>query len=1348
MEKQEYYIGIDAGTSSVGWAVTSPDYRVIKKNGKALWGVRLFEEASTAEKRRMARTARRRRDRQAYRQALLRELFAEEIAKVDPAFFLRLDESKFWEEDKKVSGRYCLFADADYNDRNYHADYPTIFHLRKELMESGDFHDIRLVYLAVSHIVKHRGHFLSDMSLSDTKPEFIPLWNHFADNMEELMELRVVCSDLSQLQELLQRKMSVRDKAKALKSILSIEDAEGQAAFPCIYDLLSGKSCDVSKSFDIALEGEEKNALKLSFAGGDMDDDEKLANYQSYLGDRFSILLDMKDLFDWGILVSILGGADSISEAHVASYEKHKADLKKLQGVVKTEVPEKYNEMFRSMKDKLDNYCAYTGHYDRKRNQTKPVYHCDKEKFYKYTKNVLKAAKSTDAQEILAEIELGTFLPLQRTKENSVVPYQIHYRELQKILSNAAGYHPFFNEADERGLTMKEKIELLMTYRVPYYVGPLDNTNAKPKTHWAVKKQPDVRVLPWNFDEVVDKEASAEAFMKQLTNTCTYLIGESVLPKDSIVYSRFTVLNELNNVKVYGHELPVGLKQRIFNELFLKKPQVKRKELEKFLLAEGLIKKGEGNAISGIDGDFKASLKTEIRLRSIFGGECPTVEQMDDMILSVLLLKQEREMLESRICDIYPAITKEQLKKVCKLNCSGWGRLSKKFLTELKAVLPEGNTAPMSILDAMWHTQNNLMQLLAGAMPYQSLVDAYNDEIAGETKLTYKTVEDLDVPPYVRRTVWQTLKIVKEICNIMGGEPTKIFVEMARKPEDSVRTVSRKNQLLNCYRAMGEEMSHWCDRIESYEESKFRRDALYLYFTQMGRCMYTGQHIDLQALLMDTGNQTYDIDHIYPRSKVKDDSLENRVLVVRNVNLAKSDQYPLSGEIREKQRGFWFMLYEKGLIGKKKLERLIRHTEFSDDELAGFISRQLVETRQSTKVLAQILERALPDSEVVFVKASNVSDFRKAYEKDGLVKVRDLNDYHHAKDAYLNIVVGNVYDVQFTKSPLNFIKSNAKYSMKPEVLFSRKVERGNVVAWDENSIATVKDMVRRNNIMITRQTQRRSSGQNGGLYDQNPVSGGPIPLKGDPRLQNTERYGGYKGDTGAYMFLVEHGKGKKRVRSIEPMYLRYAKRVDEDPAYLETYCREVLDLTDPKVIIPEIKFNTLLEIKGFPMYLTGRSGAAQITGIQAFQLVLPNETERYLKCVLKVCDRLNKAMGEITITKEHDKVTAEQNLALYDMLLEKMKIPAYVIRPGSQVKTLEKGRSTFEKLELAEQCEVLGNILMLFRGSGLTDLSAVGGAPKAGKVLFSRNFDGKKHEVKAVYTSVTGFYREEVDLLK
>ena len=1338
MKREDYYIGIDAGTNSVGWAVTDEEYKLIKKNGKTLWGVRLFEEASTAEKRRLARVARRNGDRRAFRQSLLRELFSEEIAKIDPAFYLRLDESKFWEDDKRVPSRYCLFADQNFNDRDYHKQYPTIYHLRNELMHSTESHDIRLLYLAIAHLIKHRGHFLLQMSVTDSQPNFELAWNTFVEDIQDQMGLEVVCTDMNQLKETLCEKLPVREKQKRLKQCIQVSNFADGCTFTCIYDLLSGKITDVSKSFGITLEGEDKGALKVSFAGEDMSDEEKLSTYQMFLEDKLTILLDLKAIYNWGILVGILQGSATISAAKIASYEKHGDDLKKLQRCIKSEFPDKYSEVFRQMKKTLNNYCAYTGHFDQKNSRyKKAAFRCNRDDFYKYLRTLLKDSKTDVGNEILKEMEIGTFLPLQHDKENSVIPYQMNLRELQMILSHAAIYCPFLQTKDAEGISVQDKIESLLTFRVPYYVGPMDHTSAKEGLHWAIKKNESSRVYPWNFEKVIDREACAEAFMAQLTNTCTYLIGESVLPKDSVAYSHFMALNELNNVTVFGEKLPVAVKQRAFEQLFLKYPQVRRKHLENFLIAEGLIKKGETDAIGGLDGDFKASLKVEIKLRDIFREALPSNAQMDEMILSVLLLKQEPDMLKSRIGRIYPHATEGQIKRVSKLPCSGWGRLSSKFLCDLKADLPENTDGPCSLLDALWNTQMNLMQLLANHMPYKKLIDTHNNEMFQDSGLNYHTVEKLSVPPAVRRTVWQTLKIVKEITHIMGESPKKIFVEMAKGSDGSGRTVSRKYQLLTCYQNMGEEGAVWADSIENYDDPRLRQDKLYLYFTQMGRCMYTGEHIDLAALLNDSGNQIYDIDHIYPRSKVKDDSLDNRILVLKSANQQKGDQYPIQGEIRKKQFAFWSYLHQHKLISKKKLDRLNRGTTFTEEELAGFISRQLVETRQSTKLMAQILSQALPKSRIVYVKAGNVSSFRQNFD---LVKVRDLNDLHHAKDAYLNIVVGNVYDVKFTADPRNFLRSGEAYSMKTEVLFKYSVKRGNSIAWHEHSIDTVKHNYRRNNIMVTRMAMRRSSGQNGGFYDQNPVRGGTIPLKGDPRLANTKRYGGYNGDTGAYMFLVEHQKGKKRVRSLEPMYLRFAKQVDDDPAKLEVYCKEELKLIEPKVIIPEIQFNTLMEMKGFRFWLTGRSGTAQVVGIQAFQLVLTPEMESYLKRVLRVCERLKAARGALSISEKNDRVSAAQNLQLYDTFLQKMNIPSYSVRPSSQYHTIADARDQFNKLSLLDQCVALADILALFRGNGKTDLSILGAAKTAGTILFSRNIT---EGFDIIYESVTGFYSHE-----
>ena len=53
--KQKFYVGLDMGTASVGWAVTDDKYNIIKRHGKALLGVRLFKTANTAEERRTFR---------------------------------------------------------------------------------------------------------------------------------------------------------------------------------------------------------------------------------------------------------------------------------------------------------------------------------------------------------------------------------------------------------------------------------------------------------------------------------------------------------------------------------------------------------------------------------------------------------------------------------------------------------------------------------------------------------------------------------------------------------------------------------------------------------------------------------------------------------------------------------------------------------------------------------------------------------------------------------------------------------------------------------------------------------------------------------------------------------------------------------------------------------------------------------------------------------------------------------------------------------------------------------------------------------------------------------------------
>ena len=60
-----------------------------------------------------------------------------------------------------------LFDDENYKDADYYNQFPTIYHLRSFLANSKEKADIRLVYLAVSNIMKHRGNFYTK-NLEDT----------------------------------------------------------------------------------------------------------------------------------------------------------------------------------------------------------------------------------------------------------------------------------------------------------------------------------------------------------------------------------------------------------------------------------------------------------------------------------------------------------------------------------------------------------------------------------------------------------------------------------------------------------------------------------------------------------------------------------------------------------------------------------------------------------------------------------------------------------------------------------------------------------------------------------------------------------------------------------------------------------------------------------------------------------------------------------------------------------------------------------------------------------------------------------------------------------------------------
>lgn len=1349
-----WYLGLDMGTNSVGWAVTDGRYNVVKKGGKALWGVRLFDEGQTAAGRRAFRTARRRTQRRSHRIDLLQELFAQAVAEKDPGFFQRLNDSRYLPEDKHVQQRNALFCDPDYKDKDYYRAYPTIYHLRKALMEEDGPFDVRLVYLAVHHIIKHRGHFLFDsLALgADGLPDSGEAFRAFRDAAQDVLELTVPEEAGPSIADILSdRSLGVTRKKAALLECLprakekSVKELAG---------LLAGGKASLDGLFgDETLKEFDKN----SFSLGDSDYDDKADEIAETVGsDRWELIAAAKSLYDWALLAELMGGCRTLSEAKVRIYEKHRADLKRLKALLRDD-PKHYKEIFREAGK--NSYGAFVG-LCIKNGKKQPI-HVKKEdaekNFFKNLKTLLEKNPSDEAKAILQEIDEGQFLPKAVSKDNSIIPYQLQEQELRAILNRAEAYLPFLKEADSYG-TVKEKIVQLLTFRIPYYVGPLNTAHITDDGlrgfAWAVRKEGG-RVLPWNFSEKIDAEGSANRFIRRLTNKCTYLLGEDVLPKNSLLYTEYMVLNELNNVRLGEDRRRFTEEQRdiLWKELFLRHKKVTGRRFEEFLKKKGWLSKEkkdfdtDGKAIiRGIDGDFKASLGPWIDMDNLFrGGEKPDRAVLEKLIQDLAVFGYDRKMLAHVLRDDAPQLTTAQVKALMKLGYSGWGRFSEKLLAGLPAVDRETG-AVQTIIEAMRTTGLNFMELRTSRFGYAEAISRENEKKMEDSALNYKSVERLDIPPAVRRSVWQTLSIVKELRHILGCGPKRIFIEMARGG-DAVkqRTKSRRTRLLELYKACGKEGQPWVKQLQNVSDEKLRRDKLYLYYTQMGQCMYTGEEIRLEDL---ENKDLYDIDHIYPQSLTADDSLDNRVLVRREVNGKKSDHYPLTEEIRQKQDAFWKKLYHKELISRTKYERLIRSRPLGADELASFIGRQLVETRQSTKAAAELLQHVFPQAAIVYAKAGNVSRFRQFF---GFLKVRDVNDFHHAKDAYVNIVVGNVYHTKFTTNPAHFLREkNARYSLN-KAMYDHPVVRGGVTAWtpgEDGTIAVVKRWMSRNNILFT----RRSYCQQGGLFDQLPMKKGQgqVPLKADGSpLGNIEKYGGYnKAEVSYFMYVQGKDKKGKPAYLFVPvlLYRAGALRTDADrEAYcLEEWQREKAAFTEPRILLREIPYNALLELRGYRMHISRRSNS-YIFMKNAVQLCLSEELNALVKRIGKFLEK-KRVQTNLTIST-YDKIDAKENLLLYDAFSEKLGNSIYKEKFEIPADSVKAGREIFQKLTLEEQCQVLMEILHLFQCNPvLSNLSLIHGKAHAGSI--SIPFNATKQEgLTLVAQSVTGFFEKRIPLV-
>lgn len=1201
---QNYTIGIDIGTNSVGYAVVKDDFSLVRKKmpiygntevkstKKNFWGARLFNEGQTAEKRRLQRTTRRRYERRRYRILQLQQLFSEEINVVDQNFWARLDESFLVEEDKQFE-KYPIFGTIE-EEVAYHDAYPTIYHLRKELVDNPRQADIRLVYLACAHVMKFRGHFLIEGSLSASAQNVEQLFQNFLHQYNYLFNESFVLSKSQEIEfnKIIQLKLS--RTAKFEKILNFFENEKKNGALGAFLRLSLGLKVNFKNVF-----GLDENA-NLQISGKSYEEDLTLI-FEKISEEYFELFESVKSLYDGILLSNIIGEGSMLTNAPLSNsmverYEEHKKDLKALKKWMKKNRPEEYHTFF---SDSTKH--GYAGYIENTEKTTQ-------EEFYKYCKKIFSNETATEG--FIEKINQETFLRKQRTFDNGVIPHQIHGDELKRILENQGKYYP-------KLLENKEKILSLFEFRIPYYIGPLDK-NKQSKYSWIVRNSEE-KITPWNIETIVDYEASATEFIERMTNRDTYLPKEKVLPKNSLLYQKFTIFNELTKTVYIDDQgnknfLNKEMKLHIFNECFKKNRKVSKRDLEIFLGNEYLI---ETVSVLGVEDKFNASYSTYHDLKKIKGmSELLEDEANKDMleeIIWILTIFEDRQMITRQLSKFDGRLTPNLKKELSRKKYVGWGRLSKTLIDGIRDQQSQKSILDYLIDDdAKGYHNRNFMQLINDERLSFKETIRENQKIDNQIELE-ELVSELPGSPAIKRGIFQSLKIVDELINIMGKKPENIVVEMSRENQTTQygksKSKMRFTHLEDSLKKLGSELFK---ELKNEDESKkLSMDRFYLYYLQNGKDMYTGEPLDIHSL------SNYDIDHIIPKSFTVDNSIDNLVLVSSTDNRQKSNGVP-SKDIVKRMEAYWLQLKNANLISKRKFDNLtkIKRGGLSDADKAGFITRQLVETRQITKYVAQILDQRFNDEnseekiKIITLKSSVTSEFRKMFD---IYKVREINDYHHAHDAYLNAVIGKTLINVYPKLRPEFVygeyltvnrhkdnKATAKKMMYSNILNFFKEDEPKIDSklveafWNkERDLPQIKKVLSSKQINISRKVEILKGSY--GKEENRPKSANHlIPRKNhlDPK-----KYGGKGSLTIACCVVFKAIKNKKERKMIEAIPIIFFNEFEKNQIkYLEDK-----NYVNP-IIYAVLPMNTLYELKnGERRYLSGGNEAQK-----ANQLVLPD----------------------------------------------------------------------------------------------------------------------------------------------
>lgn len=211
--------------------------------------------------------------------------------------------------------------------------------------------------------------------------------------------------------------------------------------------------------------------------------------------------------------------------------------------------------------------------------------------------------------------------------------------------------------------------------------------------------------------------------------------------------------------------------------------------------------------------------------------------------------------------------------------------------------------------------------------------------------------------PAVARALTETRKVVNAIVR-EWGRPEEIHIEMARELKSSQ---VQRQKAVKINRDREKERDAARARIE--KETSLPRigrkeiELALLYEECCGICPYSGKPLGGLASILN-GSAAVQVEHIIPRSISLDDSFSNLTLATVEANREKGNRTPWEAYGSDEGRFAEIILRVKsfkGASGERKLSRFQMKETGKEELLAEFSSRQLNDTRYSSRLAAEYL---------------------------------------------------------------------------------------------------------------------------------------------------------------------------------------------------------------------------------------------------------------------------------------------------------------------------------------------------------------------------------------------------------